>query len=100
MARNLRYVRHRTDDAAAPYQSRSVSTPPSPDPVADAYALEARAWLALEGRIPGDPRHNPAAWAAWRLALHAALKASEENAARQDGPGGILDGVPGRDLSR
>jgi hypothetical protein len=49
------------------------------DTTAAAYALEARAWLALEGRIPGHPLHDAAAWAAWRSALHAASKASAEN---------------------
>jgi hypothetical protein len=51
---------------------------PSPclDVTADAYDLESSTWLALEGHIPGDPLHNPRAWAAWRLALHAALQAA------------------------
>ena len=48
---------------------------------AAAYALEASTWLALDGRIPGHPMHDPAAWAAWRKALHAALDASREHAA-------------------
>lgn len=54
--------------------------PASPplNPVAAAYALEASAWLALRGTIPGQPLHDPVAWTAWRQALHAALRAAAD----------------------
>jgi hypothetical protein len=77
-----------------------VTTRSRPNPAADAYALEASAWLALEGHIPGDPRHDPAAWAAWRLALHAALKASQEDAGLSSALTGRPHTAAGRSLSR
>jgi hypothetical protein len=53
-----------------------MPTYPPVTTVAAAYELEASTWLALEGRIPGHPKHDPDAWSAWRHALHAALKLS------------------------
>jgi hypothetical protein len=73
------YVRHRTDQPAAFAQSRTMPTSPPANATSAAYALEATTWLALKGHIPGHPMHDPAAWSAWRSALHAALKNCAEN---------------------
>ena len=75
-------MRHRTDELGPRDYCRTMPTPAIKLALASAYALEASAWLALEGHIPGDPEHDPKAWDAWRSALHAALKVSDESMAR------------------
>lgn len=54
-----------------------MPTPPLQVAAANAYAMEASTWAALQGHLPGHPYHDPVAWAAWLIALRFATRHSE-----------------------